>query len=390
MGNCVLSSQNRFYVEKESTYGQVPTVGAGNRISAISLGVKQKRDVRRRRDKTGSRTYTGVTPGSRKRTEFAIETYLVENQSPANGPAYGPLVESSLGGAPLVFGGGTASSGSSTTQIEFGSAHGLVVGQAFGFAGELRFVESVDGPTSVTVNAAFTTAPGSGAQLTAAVTYPLADELPSAAVFDYWDPSTAVQRILPGSSVNAFEVRVNADYHELAFSGEAQDVVDSVSFLPGEGGLGAFPSEPAVNADSPPPIPGNIGQAWLGSPLTKFLSVASATIRLDNDLDFRNREFGSSVPQCIVPGVRAVTADIELFETDEEATRGLYAAARAESGIGVMFQLGEATGQMLGVYLPRIDPELPEFDDGERVLGWRFSSARARGSANDEMYIAFG
>ncbi len=390
MSNCVLSSQNRFYVEKESTYGQVPTIGAGNRISAISLGVTQRRDVRRRRDKTGSRTYTGVTPGSRRRTEFAIETYLVENAAPASGPAYGPLVESGMGGAPLAFNGATAGSGSSASQIEFGSPHGLVVGQAFGFNGELRFVESVDGASSVTVNAPFTAAPASGALLTAAATYPLADELPTAAVFDYWDPVTVVQRILPGAAVNTFEVRVNADYHELEFRGEAQDVLDSVTFFSGEGGLGAFPAEPAVTADSPPPIPGNIGQAWLGTPLTKFLSLASATVRLDNDLDFRVREFGSSVPQCVVPGVRTVTADIELFEADDEATRGLYAAARAQSGVGLMFQLGEESGQMLGVYLPRVDPEIPEFDDGERALSWRFSNARARGSANNEMYIAFG
>ena len=35
MADCVLSNQNRFYVEREASFGNVPSITAGNRISAL-------------------------------------------------------------------------------------------------------------------------------------------------------------------------------------------------------------------------------------------------------------------------------------------------------------------------------------------------------------------
>ena len=390
MSGCVLSSQNRFYVGLESTYGTAPSVDASNRMSAVVLRMAQRREVRRRRDKTGGRTFTGLAPGSRRRTEFSVETYLVENTSPSTPPAVGALVEAGLGAAPAIFTGRTAGSGSSTTQINFGSSHGLVKGQAFVWDGELRFVATVNSSTQVTVNAPFSSAPSSGSSLAPAVTYFPAYELPSVSIFDYWDPAAAVQRILTGGTVDRLEVRVNADYHELQFSGEAQDVVDSVSFESGDGGLSSFPVEPSLAGEYPPPIPGNLGQAWLGDPVSKYFTVTSAVVRLHNDIDLRNREFGTSTPQCIAPGVRNATAEIELFETDNAATRSLFASAQAETPIQVMFQLGQTAGQLLGVHMPAVVPELPRFDDTDRILRWRFENSRAQGTVDDEIAVAFG
>lgn len=390
MADCILSSQNRFYVGLESSYGQTPSVGPDERISAVRLAVRQRRVAPDRRDKTGSRTFTGVVPGARRETDFELETYLTNNPSPAAPPAIGALVESALGGTPLVFAGGTAGTGSSASQIVFSGAHGLVVGQAFTHGGELRFVEQVDSATQVTVNAPFSVAPSSGAALGPAVSYMPADTLPSASIFDYWDPATAVQRIVHGGSVEQFRVRVNADFHQLEFAGPAQDVIDSVSFVSGQAGLTTYPGEPAVNGATEPPVPGNLGQAWLGSTASRFHTLTSAVVEVDNDLDLRRREFGTTTPQCVAPGVRRVTADLEMFEVDDDATRGLYAAARSETPIQVMFQLGQAAGQVLGVYLPAVVPEVPELDDGERILQWRFREGRAQGTVNDEIVVAFG
>ena len=93
---------------------------------------------------------------------------------------------------------------------------------------------------------------------------------------------------------------------------------------------------------------------------------------------------------CIAPGVRTATADIELFETDSAATRGLFTSAQAETSIQVMFQLGEAAGQLLGVHMPAVVPELPRFDDTDRILRWRFENSRAQGTVDDEIAVAFG
>ena len=390
MPDCVLSTQNRFYVEVEPSYGQVPTITAGERISAVKLRVRQDLETRDRRDKTGSRTYQGIAPGSRKQTDFSLQTYLVDNPSPSSPPAIGSMVEGALGATPLIFAGGAAGVGSTATQINFTSSHGLAEGQAFGFGGELRFVDTVVDSTTVQVNAPFSSAPASGNTLTAAVSYFPADDLPSVSVFDYWDPLTVVDRIVVGGVCDRMQVRVNGDFHELEFSGEAQDVIDTVSFASGQGQLGSFPAEPAVSGSTGLPIPGNLGQAWLGAPTNKFLTVSSALIELDNDIDLRNREFGTSVPQCISAGVRRVLANFELFEVDDTQTRDLYGAARAETPVPVMFQLGQAAGQLMGVYMREVIPHVPEFNDDERILKWDFSNSRAQGLDNDEVVVAFG
>jgi len=390
MPDCVLSAQNRFYVLLEPSYGAVPGITASERIPAIRLRAQQELETRPRRDKVGGRTYAGVSPGGRKRTEFSLQTYLVSNATPSAPPAMGPLVEASLGDSQLSFAGGTAGSGSTASQIVFSSSHGLTEHQAFGFGGELRFVATVVDSTTVQVNAPFSAAPGAGQALTAAVTYFPANALPSVSIFDYWDPAGAVDRILVGASCNRMQVKINADYHEIEFIGEAQDILDSVSFSSGQGGLGSFPTEPAVSGNTGLPIPGNLGQAWLGTPANKFLTVANALVEIDNDIDLRSREFGTSVPQCVTAGVRRVIANFELFEMDDDQTRDLYAAARTEAPISVMFQLGEASGQLMGAFLPQVVPQVPEFRDDERILKWNFGNSRAQGLANDDVIIAFG
>lgn len=390
MPDCILSNDNRFYTELEASYGSVPAITASERLAVIKLRIQQELETRARRDKTGGRTFKGVSPGSRKRTQFNLQTYLVENPTPTSPPAVGPLVQGAMGSAPLVFSGGTAGSGSTTAQVEFSSAHGLIKGQAFGHGGDIRFVASVVNSTSVQVNAPFTMAPASGETLTPAVTYFPASDLPSVSIFDYWDPAGAIDRILVGGSCSRMRVKVNSDYHELEFSGEAQDVIDSESFTTGQGQLSSFPAEPVISSTTSLPIPGNLGQAWLGTPANKFLTVTSALIEVDNDVDLRNREFGTSVPQCITAGVRRVSANFEVIEADDDQSRALYSAARSETPVGVMFQLGETPGSLLGVHMSSVVPQVPEFNDDERLLRWEFSSARAQGDTDDEVVIAFG
>jgi hypothetical protein len=55
-----------------------------------------------------------------------------------------------------------------------------------------------------------------------------------------------------------------------------------------------------------------------------------------------------------------------------------------------MFQLGEASGQLFGVFASSVLPEVPEFDDSERRLQWKFRNSRAQGIADDEIFVAVG
>jgi hypothetical protein len=266
----------------------------------------------------------------------------------------------------------------------------LNAGQAVASAGEVRFVSAVVDTTTVQLNAPFAVTPGPGAELNPALTYAPATELPSVSLFDYWNPSTAVQRLLCGAAVDQMQILINGDYHEFHFSGRAQDVVDTSSFSAGAAQLQSFPAEPVVDAFDYSIVPGNLGQAWLGTSPTQFFTITNASIVVKNGLDTRSREFGSRLPQAIAPGQRTVSAAFDLYGLDDDATKGLYQAARQQSPITVMFQLGELDGQAMAVNLQSVIPEVPEFDDSQNRVQWRFRASRAQGIADDEIAIAFG
>jgi hypothetical protein len=393
MASYISSNSNRFYTALESAYGQVPTITAANRIPALKLTVRQQLEVTDRKDKTGSRTFTGVPAGGRRQTTFELRTLLTNWAQGTANPSYGPLFQAALGGAPAYFAGGTAASTTGNGRLAFAAPHGLSAGQAVSSGGEIRFVAAIVNAETVQLNVPFTAPPAPGAPVGAAITYSPATELPSVGIFDYWDPATAVQRLLCGGALDQMEIDLNGDYHEFRFSGQAQDVVDSVSFGSGSWGaaqLQSFPAEPAAGGFDYTIVPGNLGEAWLGTSPTQFFTITSASVVVKNGLDTRFREFGSSLPQAISPGERIVTAAFELYSQNDLNSQALYQAARQQSPISVMFQLGESQGQLVGVYLPSVIPVVPEFDDSKNRLQWNFRASRAQGTVNNEIAVAFG
>jgi hypothetical protein len=393
MASYISSNENRFYTALESAYGQVPAITANNRIPAVKLAVKQQLEVTDRKDKTGSRTFAGLPVGGRRQTSFELRTFLTNWQGSASGPSYGPLFQAALGGTPAFFAGGSAAASTGTGRLGFAAPHGLAAGQAVSCGGEIRFVAAIVDANNVQLNVPFTAPPAAGAAVGAAITYGPATELPSVGIFDYWSPGTATQRLLCGGAVDKLGIDLNGDYHEFLFSGQAQDVVDSTSFggsTSGAAQLQSFPAEPAVGGFDYTIVPGNLGQAWLGTSPTQFFTITAASVVLQNKLDTRSKEFGSSLPQAIAPGERTVTAAFELFGQDDANTQGLYQAARQESPISVMFQLGETQGQLVGVYLKSVIPAVPEFDDSKNRLQWKFRPSRAQGTVDDEIAVAFG
>ncbi len=390
MASYVSSYANRFYTAVESGFGQVAAITAANRISAVKLGIKQQLEVAERKDKTGSRTFAGYPPGGRRRTQWDLRTYMTSWINATLAPSAGPLFQGCLGGGTRLFAGATAGAGSSGTTVVFAAPHGLIPGQAVTVEGEIRFVAAVPNATSVQLNAPFSTAPAGGTPIGPTCCYSPATELKSVSIFDYWSPATAVQRLISGAAVNRVELRVNGDFHEFQFSGEAQDLIDTSSFAAGMGQLTAFPPEPALDAFDYSIVPGHMGQAWLGTSPEQFFTITNALFAVDNGLELRAKEFGSNVPKGISPGRRTVTVDFDLYEIDDDATKALYQAARQQSPISVMFQLGEQPGQLLGVYLKSVLAEVPEFDDSDSRLQWRFRGARAQGTVDDEIVVAFG
>jgi hypothetical protein len=390
MASYISSNANRFYTVLENSFGKAEAITTANRIPAVKLGVRQQAETAKRRDKTGSRTFAGLPQGVRRRTDFELQTYLTSWDKATPGPGYGPLFHAVLGGDAMNFSGAIAAASTAGGRLSFGAAHGLSAGQAVMSDGEIRFVAAIVDAQTVQLNAPFTVMPAAGSALGATVTYMPATDLKSVSIFDYWSPATAVQRLVCGAAMDQMDILINGDYHEFHFSGFAQDVVDSSSFSSGAAQLQSFPAEPELGVFDYTIVPGHMGQAWLGTTATQFFTLTSATITVKNELDARNREFGSQLARAIAPGMRTVSAAFSLFSMDDEATKELYQAARQQSPVTVMFQLGQAPGQLMGVYLKSVIPEVPEFDDGENRLQWKFRASRAQGTIDDEIAVAFG
>jgi hypothetical protein len=388
---CYISSRNnRYYAAVESNYGVAAPVTAAQRFSGIWLDAQQEHERPRRRDKTGTRTDQGIAGTLRRRTRWSLKTYLYSRESGEQAPRYGTLIEGALGGAAQGTAGGKSLASISGLSLGFTQAHGLRPGEAVAVGNDLRLVSAAPDEQTVLLCAPLSAGVQSGDVTGGAVSYAPAVQLSGVTLYDYWSPATAVQRLLRGAAVDLMEVRVNADFHEFTFQGEAADLVDDKSFESGMGGLTAFPQEPALETMYDGPVPGHLGQAWMGTGPDQLHTLADARIRVRNNVDFRSKDFGSLAPRCIVAGDREVMVDLELYSQDRAVFDGIYQAARQRSAVPLLIQMGESAGAMCAVYIPALIPAVPELLDGEERLRWRLRGSVALGTAEDEIHVAFG
>ncbi len=388
MASYISSNANRYYAAIEASYGQAAAVGPANRYPAIRLQAQQVLERARRLDKTGTRTYLGASKDARRHTAFETRTYLT-SWNGIGQPSYGPLLQAAMGSAGQLSSRLSVASVGTTTRIQTTTTHGLLVGSAISFLNEIRFVTSVPDAFTVGFNAPFTNTPSAGANLASTITYTLATALPSLTLYDYWDPITAVSRIVTGAAIDTMSISVNGDFHELVFSGPGADLLDSSSFVADTAGLNSFPTEPGIEDFDYSIVPGHLGQVWLGSAANQFFTLTDASIELKNNLALRNQEFGSSYPRAIVPGARQVASQFTVLTQDDAQTTALYSAAKQRSLISAMLQLGQQQGQLMAIYLPAVTPEIPHYNDSETRLQWEFKNNMAQGNSDDEIYIAF-
>jgi hypothetical protein len=386
----ISSNDNRFYVALEQSYGNSAAIRTSTRIPAVKLVAKQRTAKVERKDKTGSRTFLGNPSGLRKQTSFVLRTYMTTWADQTASPAHGPLFQACLGGTASQYNGGTVANAANASQITFTAPHGLVPGQAVSSGGDMRFVAAIVDGQTVMLNAPLTVAPGANAQMGPTATYQPATNLHSVTLFDYWSPATAVQRVLAGAAVDTLTLKINGDFHQFDFSGQARDLVDSSSFESGQCGLSSFPPEPTVSSINYSIIPGHLGQVWMGSAPDRFFTLTDAEVSFSNNLELRAQEFGVDLPMAISPGQRTVSLTFSIYQQDDAATAGLYQAARQKSPISVMIQLGQQQGQLFGIYMKSVVAEVPAFDDSGKRQQWQFQSCRAQGSVDDEIFVAFG
>jgi len=137
-------------------------------------------------------------------------------------------------------------------------------------------------------------------------------------------------------------------------------------------------------------VPGHLGQVWIGSAPSQVLTLTKAAMLIRNNMMTRSFEFGSTQPLALSPGDREVDVAFEVYSTEESVFTELYHAAQTETPIPLTIQLGNQAGAMAAVYINAFVPQVPQFHDAETRLLWHFSSSRAQGTADDEIFFAFG
>lgn len=384
----IISNQNRFYAATELKYGAAQAVDATNRFPATHIKAYLATEVVRRLDKTGTRSYQGALPSGRIQTSFDVRSYL-STWSGVGEPGYGPLFHAACGARPVQWNGLAVASLIDAKTISFAEPHGLQAGSAISFGGEIRFVVSAIDALMIQFNAPFTKPLVLGALLGPTVTYRLASELPSFTLYNYWNAQSGMSRLLAGCGVDEMTLSINGDIHEFDFVGPGSDLVDGLSPTNNAAGLATFPPEPALDAYVGSAVPGHLGQVWLGSLPAQFLTLTAARIRLKNNLELRQNEFGLTRPAALIPGDRIVTATFSLFVQDDTQTKSLYRVARERLPFPMMLQLGAQQGQMMGIFLPQVVAEAPSYNDEGNRLSWNFESNVAQGTSDDELSIAF-
>ena len=393
MANYVLSANNRYYAAIETSYGVVPAINADDRLPGIRLGIVTQKAVPARRDKSGTRTYKGSAGGARKLVAYELETTLMASDGGNLAPPVGRLIQSALGGEPQLSYPQDGTLAADGVSVGFTAAHGLNEGSAITIGRELRFVETVLSATSVQLCAPVST-PSGPVNVLPAASFAPANNLPSLSLFDYWDPTTGVQRVLRGAGVDEMQIRVDGHEHGFLFRGPAAELIDSASWRESAasslGGLAQFPAEPATVAATWSPVPGQLGEVWLGSTPSKVLTLTKALIQVKNNIETRNFELGSMQPLALSPGSREVDLQFEVYCTDASIFAELYHAAQNDAPVPLTLQLGNRPGAMAAVYVKSFVPQVPQYDDSENQLLWHFSASRAQGSGDDEIYVAVG
>jgi len=130
------------------------------------------------------------------------------------------------------------------------------------------------------------------------------------------------------------------------------------------------------------------GFGWGQGP-NRFFSLTNASVSLDNAIDLRQKEFGSSMPRCFIGGKRTVEASFTMFEQDKRQRRALPAARQQFTDRGDV-PAWAAERAIIRARMKSVIPQVPEFDDSEGRLQWKFASSRAQGTVDDEISVAFG
>ena len=92
-------------------------------------------------------------------------------------------------------------------------------------------------------------------------------------IYDYWDPSTVVQRIVNGAAMDAMKSHGERRLSGVRVLGAVAGSAGQRELHSGKGGLTAFPAEPTATGFDYTIVPGHLGQVWMGASPSQFFTL---------------------------------------------------------------------------------------------------------------------
>lgn len=376
-----IGRKGQTYAKKEASYGVEETLAAANALRHIDLGF-------------GFDPFNRVTSPEKKlspgpvarfdRKQSAELSTLVALLRPSGTlntvPEVDPILEAAFGTKTNITLATTVSAtpAPTTTGATVASAGTLAVGdmvliEVTGQTGLfVRKLTAVSG-TALTWAPALPAAPATGDDLKGGITFKLTTALAvSLTIAHYLDN---FNRELLGVGVNSLELSFDANEEpRLTASGPAANQRTGTT----QAKPGAF-----TTVGGNPPS-GLVGELLIDDTKYKFKSLS---ISIANALAVRNQEYGVNAPtELYRNGRREISVSLEAF-AETEAT--LYDLAEAGTRSSLLSQTGRTEGNIIGLYLPKVDWKVPGTDDPDEEVNWSFEgmALETADAKNDELTL---
>jgi hypothetical protein len=383
-------SKGRLFVKKESSYGVDPTLAATNAIRFIEAAIQW-----RPFNRVNSPEHKG-TPGvharlDRKSTGVGEirQCFIRPSQTLQTLPEADPIFEAAFGqvtnrtdadgaftGTPTTTTGTTDTVGSLAVGdcVIINSTNGANVGNY------VRKLTGVSG-SNLTWDPALPAAPVATDTVKGCITYTPTDDLAISLYLAHKLTNATQDRVLEGWGIDRWRAIFDQNAEPMFnCSGPAKRQITT-----GHADFPTIPSSQTLVGTGNPPY-GGTGNVFIDGTLYK---VKHLEVELQNSLVTRNNEIGEATPTEVYRnGKRLVSVQIEAW-ADTPAT--LYDKTELGSFVSMIHQAGTTEGNIVAVYCPRVDFEVPDQDDPENEVSWSFTGAALESAvdAGDELTLAF-
>lgn len=371
------------YAKVETSYLVTPAdaLSATDAIRHLDLSVESKKNREASPEKRGTPDEAQSLP-RRQTTNWNLASIMWEPSGTLGtisnvgkflkagfGSNHVLLLDTTVGAAPAAT--ATGCTLTSATGVQVGDL--IVFTMAAGTRKEVTRVKTVAG-NDITYDE-LSAAPDTPGGALVGITYKLANNITeSLAIYKYYNGGGFKQAAY-GSVVDMIEATFDGTREVLlALSGPSGDYADST--------YGTVQTKPVAHTTVGLPASGMIGNFYVDG--AAFL-VISAKITVENALELRNKELGTSKATGIAgrTAMRKVKASITCYLEDTNLLTKANAVTRGDLRI----LIGQTKGSMLGAVLPGVEFEIPSIGNEVGPKEVTFEGVAYATAGNDQVFF---